>query len=68
MTLRPAGILGLYLSDSILQRETKAQLTEEMRKALRDDILEAKLIPTFGVGCRRLIPDVGYLEVCSLHR
>ena len=36
-----------------------------MRNVLRDDLLEAKLIPPFGVGCQRLIPDVGYLEVRS---
>ena len=38
-------------------------MTEEMRNVLRDDVLEAKLILPFGVGCQRLIPDVGYLEV-----
>ncbi len=53
----------MYLSDSILQRQARAQVTEEMRKVIRDDLLEAKLIPPFGIGCQRLIPDVGYLEV-----
>ena len=68
MALRPAAILGLYLSDSILQMEAKGQLKEEMRRVLKDDTLEAKLIPSFGVGCQRLIPDTGYLEVRFLNR
>lgn len=68
MPLRLAVTLGVYLSDSILQMQAKAQATEEMRKVLRDEMLEAKLIPSFGVGCKRLIPDVGYLEVRFLDR
>lgn len=68
MPLRLAVTLGVYLSDSILQMQAKAQATEEMRKVLRDEMLEAKLIPSFGVGCKRLIPDVGYLEVRFLTR
>lgn len=38
-------------------------MTEEMRKALKDDLLSAKLITPFGIRCQRLIPIVGYPEV-----
>lgn len=68
MSLKLALTLGVYLSDSILQMQAKTQVTEEMRKVLKDEILEAKLIPSYGVGCKRLIPDVGYLEVRFLNK
>lgn len=68
MSLKLALTLGVYLSDSILQMQAKTQVTEEMRKVLKDEILEAELIPSYGVGCKRLIPDVGYLEVRFLNK
>ncbi|BDD60089.1 hypothetical protein MPDQ_005400 [Monascus purpureus] len=33
-----------------------------MRTKLKDEDLANKLIPNFALGCRRLTPDIGYLE------
>jgi hypothetical protein len=34
-----------------------------MKGALQNEELEDALIPDWDVGCRRLAPDTGYLEV-----
>jgi hypothetical protein len=39
------------------------ELEKIMRNTLNNAALEDVLIPDFGVGCRRLNPDTGYLEV-----
>lgn len=57
------SIFSLYLADSPLQKISKVQLEKVMRDTLNDEVLEDALIPDFGVGCRRLNPDTGYLEV-----
>lgn len=42
------------------------QLQETMKKSLaKKPDLAATLIPSFGVGCRRLTPGVGYLEALT---
>lgn len=56
----------MYLRDSILQDQTKLYLASEMKKQLNDRALEEKLIPSHSVGCRRLTPGVGFLEVCQV--
>jgi hypothetical protein len=38
-------------------------LTRSMKDALKNEKIEAALIPGWDVGCRRLAPDTGYLTV-----
>lgn len=54
---------ALYLADSPLQKISKIELENSMRSILGDTDLEEALIPSWGVGCRRLNPDIGYLQV-----
>ncbi len=56
-------VTGLYLQNSMLQDELKLDLMSEMKKKLPDEVLQEKLIPSHSIGCRRLTPGVGYLEV-----
>lgn len=51
-----------------LQAELKSTLALTMKSALQNEELEAALIPEWDVGCRRLAPDTGYLEVCRFPR
>lgn len=51
-----------------LQAELKSTLAITMKSALQNEELEAALIPEWDVGCRRLAPDTGYLEVCRFPR
>ncbi|MCJ1303442.1 hypothetical protein MMC08_006252 [Hypocenomyce scalaris] len=55
----------LYLQDSPLQAAIAATCATKMKQELKGDILTEKLIPTWGVGCRRLTPGPGYLESLS---
>jgi hypothetical protein len=54
---------ALYLRDTKLQIELKEMLTRSMKDALKNEKIEAALIPGWDVGCRRLAPDTGYLTV-----
>ncbi|KAF1949519.1 monooxygenase [Byssothecium circinans] len=56
------SIFSLYLTDSKLQIEMKEMLRRSMKFALKDKDMEAALVPEWGVGCRRLAPDTGYLN------
>ncbi|PFH50242.1 hypothetical protein AMATHDRAFT_4151 [Amanita thiersii Skay4041] len=55
------GIFPVFLKDSNGQALERANITAQMQERLKDDLKE-KLIPTWGVGCRRRTPGVGYLE------
>lgn len=56
----------MYLKGTILQEQCKMLLKGEMEKILEDEEAEAKLIPKFAVGCKRVIPSgFGYLKVCD---
>ena len=41
----------------------KARCINEMKQILQNDDLAEKFIPTYSVGCSRLTPSPGYLEV-----
>lgn len=54
---------ALYIRGTKLQAELKSTLEQTMKAALHNEELEAALIPKWDVGCRRLAPDTGYLQV-----
>lgn len=56
---------GNYIKDSPGQAQIRAYLTEAMKEKLKSSGLEDKLIPQYGVGCRRPTPGVGYLEALT---
>lgn len=57
-------VLVAYLRNTKVQHDAKNRLTLAMQQALQKSELDAsKLIPDFAVGCRRLTPSTGYLEV-----
>ena len=56
------GLFSLFLKNTQFQADTKTQMTEQMRAKLQNAYLEEKLIPNWGVGCRRLTPGINYLE------
>ncbi|KAL8654524.1 MAG: hypothetical protein Q9226_003405 [Calogaya cf. arnoldii] len=60
--LNEAVVNTAYLSNSVLQSQSKVAFADGMRKVIKDKAVEAKLIPDWGVGCRRLTPGIGYLE------
>lgn len=60
-----SGIHALFpalLKDSPLQKVLTEKTREAMAAKLKGSGLEDKLIPKWGIGCRRLTPGVGYLE------
>ncbi|KAI9811858.1 MAG: hypothetical protein M1827_005209 [Pycnora praestabilis] len=59
------SMFGLYLKDTQVQNDMRKSMIDQMKTKLKDDDLEKKLIPTWGVGCRRLTPGIKYLE--TLH-
>lgn len=60
------SMFGLYLKDTTIQHEMRQNMVKQMKSKLQDDSLEQKLIPSWGVGCRRLTPGINYLE--TLHK
>jgi cation diffusion facilitator CzcD-associated flavoprotein CzcO len=60
------SMFGLYLQNTTIQNEMKVNMRTQMEEKLKDKFLEEKLIPSWGVGCRRLTPGINYLE--SLHK
>ncbi|KAF9562680.1 FAD/NAD(P)-binding domain-containing protein [Agrocybe pediades] len=58
-----SGIWPIFFKDSEMQKMTAAGISQMMKDKLNNKKLEEVLIPsTFGVGCRRITPGVGYLE------
>ncbi|RFU26005.1 hypothetical protein B7463_g10330, partial [Scytalidium lignicola] len=55
-------ITNIFLKGSSSQKETRELMTRQMKEKLQNDYLAAKLIPDWGVGCRRLTPGINYLE------
>lgn len=49
-----SGIFPIYLSGSTMQEQTRYYMTQQMQEKINNDYLSSKLIPDFGVGCRRL--------------
>lgn len=48
------SMFGLYLKNTQIQNDMKINMQTQMKEKLKDNFLEQKLIPTWGVGCRRL--------------
>ncbi|RKL20092.1 hypothetical protein BFJ72_g15094 [Fusarium proliferatum] len=56
----------LVLKDSDAQAQAKALLAEYMKQRLgKDNPLAERLVPDFGVLCRRASPGIGYLEAMN---
>jgi hypothetical protein len=54
----------MYLRDIVLQDQCRELLKSVMEKAFQDDEMEKRLIPTFSVGCKRVVPSgFRYLQV-----
>ncbi|KAL8658972.1 MAG: hypothetical protein Q9202_007332 [Teloschistes flavicans] len=53
---------SVFLKDSKLQQESAKTFTEYMRERIADRKLDEHLIPTWGIGCRRIVPSNKYLE------
>jgi len=57
-----SALWPLFLADSDMQKTTVVGMTQMMKDKLRNKKLEDLVIPTWGVGCRRITPGIGYLE------
>ncbi|KAF9447964.1 FAD/NAD(P)-binding domain-containing protein, partial [Macrolepiota fuliginosa MF-IS2] len=55
----------LFIRDSPLQENLTSTMRNAMAEKLKGSGLEDKVIPTWGVGCRRITPGVGYLEALT---
>ncbi|KAG6840956.1 hypothetical protein C0991_003016 [Blastosporella zonata] len=58
------SMFRMFIADSPTQNGTFKSMTAQMREKLEgvpEDLVQ-RLVPTFGVGCRRITPGVGYLE------
>ena len=55
-----------YLKASPLQSSSNLQFRTLMEKRLTSPELRASLIPQWGIGCRRLTPGAGYLDVSTM--
>ncbi|ERF71610.1 hypothetical protein EPUS_00599 [Endocarpon pusillum Z07020] len=51
------SIFSVYLRDSVLQAQSRELLQSQMKKILNNEYLEEKLIPSFAVGCKRVVPS-----------
>ncbi len=56
------SLYSLFLKDSPMQKGVTKAMRAAMAEILKGSGLEEKLIPDWGVGCRRITPGVGYLE------
>lgn len=52
----------LFLKGTELSKNTRNYITQQMKEKLNNKYLEKKLIPEWSFGCRRLTPDINYLE------
>ncbi|KAF9565887.1 FAD/NAD(P)-binding domain-containing protein [Agrocybe pediades] len=57
-----SALWPIFLKDSEMQKTTAVGMTQMMKDKLNNKKLEDLLIPSWGVGCRRITPGVGYLE------
>lgn len=53
---------SMFHRGSETQNALEGYMTERMKSAISSEKLKKILIPTFGVGCRRLTPGANYLE------
>jgi cation diffusion facilitator CzcD-associated flavoprotein CzcO len=47
------------------QKISRDYVAEQMRKSLSNEELAARMVPNFGLGCRRMTPGEGYLQSLS---
>ena len=56
------ALFPTFIADSESQRNTRNFMMQQMKDKLRNPELEAKLIPDWAPGCRRMTPGINYLE------
>lgn len=56
------SMYGMFIRDSEEQSSSRQKLEKWMKQRISDSKLQAKLIPKFEVGCRRINPGEAYLE------
>ncbi|RDB23708.1 putative sterigmatocystin biosynthesis monooxygenase stcW [Hypsizygus marmoreus] len=59
---RMNALFPMFIAGSDVQNMTYDFMLAQMKEKLHDEVLSTRLIPTFGVGCRRITPGVNYLE------
>ncbi|KAF9449468.1 FAD/NAD(P)-binding domain-containing protein [Macrolepiota fuliginosa MF-IS2] len=59
------GAYPIFLKDSPMQESMTSAMCGAMAEKLKGSGLEDKIIPKWGVGCRRITPGVGYLEALT---
>lgn len=57
-----SGLWPVFIADSEIQKATAMGMTMMMKDKLRNEGLESLVIPSWGVGCKRITPGVNYLE------
>lgn len=60
-----SGLWPVFIADSDTQKATFDGMTTMMKDKLRNEKLEELVIPSWGVGCKRITPGVGYLEALA---
>ncbi|KAM4066273.1 NAD(P)-binding rossmann-like domain-containing protein [Hirsutella rhossiliensis] len=60
-----AGVFPLFVKNSATQKAASAYMKDQMIQKLGDKELSDRLIPNFGLGCRRITPGIGYMESLS---
>ncbi len=60
-----SGLWPVFITDSETQKATFDGMTTMMKDKLRNEKLEELVIPSWGVGCKRITPGVGYLETLA---
>lgn len=62
------GLFPLFFPVSELQKNTREDMTKMMKARLQNEVMAKHLIPSWGVGCRRLTPGINYLETLSAEK
>ncbi|KAJ3509197.1 hypothetical protein NLJ89_g5349 [Agrocybe chaxingu] len=55
----------VFIANSDVQKGVRAAMVDMMKDKLGDEGLAQLVIPTWGVGCRRITPGPGYLEALA---
>lgn len=55
-------IFPMFIDNSETQKATRVAMVAMMKAKLQNESFEEKLIPPWGVGCRRITPGINYLE------
>ncbi|KXN84254.1 Putative sterigmatocystin biosynthesis monooxygenase stcW [Leucoagaricus sp. SymC.cos] len=56
------SLFPMFSKDSPAQKAVSHGIAEAMKEIVKGSGLEDKIVPSWGIGCRRITPGVGYLE------